>query len=338
MVVRLEDVAREAGVSTATVSRVFNGRPNVSEATRTAVAAAITMLGYDGRPGLGPDHTLMVGIITPDEECHSTREILRAMTELLATKSIVAVTFHCDESGLLDERAVEILIERRFDGVAVVGGRPLVIDVGTAPYAALRASSVALVTVGGTGEFLGGAGIAVDDSLSIELATERLLSDGHANIGYIARRDPWISVEHKTRTFTSLMASAVTGRRGGGLVERASPSIEGAQLAARTMLNDGVSALICETDWMTIGALRAARELGRQVPADIALVSCQDSPLLRELDPPITAVRQPSAEMGRAAAMELMRQLAGEGVQRGELVFRPELQARASTVRRAQAA
>jgi len=128
---------------------------------------------------------------------------------------------------------------------------------------------------------------------------------------------------------------AAAARSGVGLdpdhVEHAIFSLEGGQAAAARLLDRGVTGLICASDPLALGAVRAARRRGLVVPADVSVIGYDDSALMNCTEPPLTTVRQPIEAMGRAAVDLLVRQIEGGSVEVGELLFEPELVVRAST-------
>jgi len=114
-------------------------------------------------------------------------------------------------------------------------------------------------------------------------------------------------------------------------VERTTFSMESARLAAARLIERGVTGMICASDVLALGSIRAARRLGLDVPADVSIVGFDDSALMTCTDPPLTTVRQPIEMMGQAAVDLLVNQIEGSGVAADELLFEPELVVRGST-------
>jgi DNA-binding LacI/PurR family transcriptional regulator len=115
------------------------------------------------------------------------------------------------------------------------------------------------------------------------------------------------------------------------LIERTLFSVEGGDTAGARLIEKGCTAVVCGSDLMALGAIRAARRTGLRVPDDFSVVGYDDSPLIPFTDPPLTTVRQSVAAMSEAAVRALLDEIAGEGAARGEFVFRPELVVRSST-------
>ncbi len=108
-------------------------------------------------------------------------------------------------------------------------------------------------------------------------------------------------------------------------------SLEGGQAAAMRLLDRGVTGIICASDPLALGAVRAARRRGLSVPADVSVVGYDDSAFMNCTEPPLTTVRQPIEAMGRAAVELLALQIGGRTVPSDELLFEPELVVRGST-------
>jgi LacI family repressor for deo operon, udp, cdd, tsx, nupC, and nupG len=102
-------------------------------------------------------------------------------------------------------------------------------------------------------------------------------------------------------------------------------------VAAARLITKGVTGMICASDVLALGSIRAARRLGLQVPHDVSVVGFDDSAFMTCTDPPLTTVRQPIEMMGQAAVDLLVSQIEGTAVQRDELLFEPELVVRGST-------
>jgi DNA-binding LacI/PurR family transcriptional regulator len=115
------------------------------------------------------------------------------------------------------------------------------------------------------------------------------------------------------------------------LVERTSFSMEGARAAASKLIERGATGIVCASDVLALGTVRAARRLGLRVPNDVSVVGYDDSAFMNCTDPPLTTVRQPIEAIGQAAVDLLVSQIEGVGVTPDELLFEPELVVRGST-------
>ncbi len=118
------------------------------------------------------------------------------------------------------------------------------------------------------------------------------------------------------------------------LVQHSLYTLEGGQAAAAALLDRGCTAVVCASDMMALGAIRAARERGLEVPDDVSVVGFDDSVLVAFTDPPLTTVRKPVPAMGQAAVRTLLEEIGGTPAPHSEFVFMPELVVRGSTAAR----
>lgn len=325
----LEEVAKYAGVSIATVSRVYNSKPNVSATTRATVTAAIAHLGYDGHQRLAADRFRVIGVVVCDDDSAMYRDVVRVLAQSLSLSRITVITVFVDGTIDAEQQAIEMLLERRISGIAMIAGHYRKGDARETGFAGLRARSIPLVAVGEASGDAEVPSVSWDDRSTVHLAVEHLIEHGHEAIGFIARDDEWNSTERKISAFERAGANRAGGLR--LLVERAGSMSESADVAATDLLARGVTALLCETDWMAVGALRAVARLGLAVPTDVSLVAFEDSKMLAALRPSVSAIRQSVEQVGRAAAHELVRQLDGGRSRGSGLTFHPELVVRESS-------
>ncbi|HEX5569324.1 MAG TPA: substrate-binding domain-containing protein, partial [Streptomyces sp.] len=115
------------------------------------------------------------------------------------------------------------------------------------------------------------------------------------------------------------------------LVQHSLYTLEGGQAAATALIERDCTAIVCASDMMALGAIRAARQLGRSVPEDVSVIGFDDSPLIAFTDPPLTTIRQPVTAMGQAAVRALLEEVGGTPAPHSEFVFLPELVVRGST-------
>jgi alanine racemase len=115
------------------------------------------------------------------------------------------------------------------------------------------------------------------------------------------------------------------------LVELSMFGVEGGAAAAQRLLDRGVSAVVCGSDMMALGVIRAVRQRGLSVPGDVSVVGYDDAPMMEFTDPPLTTVRQPVGAMGLAAVQFLLEEILGHTTPHTEFLFRPELVVRNTT-------
>jgi DNA-binding LacI/PurR family transcriptional regulator len=328
---RLADIAAQAGVSEATVSRVLNGKPGVSETTRQAVLTALDVLGYE-RPAKLKQHAAgLVGLIVPELENPIFPAFAQVIESALARQGYTPVLCTQTPGGVHEDEYTKMLLERGVAGIVFVSGLHADATADPARYQALRRRGLPIVLVNGYVEGVDAPFISNDDVASMELSVGHLVELGHTRIGLAVGPQRFTTVLRKMAGFREAM------RRRLGLddvepwIETTLFSVEGGGAAAERLVERGATALICGSDLMALGAVRALRARGLDVPRDVSVVGYDDSLLIAFTDPPLTTVRQAVQAMGAAAVRALLDEIAGLPAPRAEYVFRPELVVRAST-------
>jgi DNA-binding LacI/PurR family transcriptional regulator len=321
---RLAEVARKVGVSEATVSRVLNGRPGVSDPTRQAVLTALDVLGYERPTQLRGVRARLVGLVMPE----LGNPIFPALAEVVGG-ALVQLGFTpvlCTRSagGLSEAEYVTMLLDQQVSGVVFCGG------LTAQEHAQLLERRVPVVLLNAAVDWVGFPQVSTDDTAAVQQAYAHLTSLGHRRIGLLVGPREHVPSERKTAAFLEL-AARHGAEEPGRLVGHALFSFEGGQAAAADLLGTGITALICGSDVLALGATRAVRRAGRTVPGDVSVVGYDDSAFMNYTDPPLTTLRQPIEAMARAAVTLLVNQIDGTRPTPKELLHEPELVVRGST-------
>ena len=323
-------MAKQAGVSEATVSRVLNGKPGISDATRAAVLTALDVIGYERPTHLRVRRARMVGLIVPELQNPIFPALAEVVAGALAQRGFNAVL--CTRTGSMSEAEyVEMLLERQVSGMIFAGGQYAEADAPHDHYLRLLQLRLPVVLVNAAAEHLDFPRVSTDDAVAMEQAYGHLASLGHERLGLILGPPDHVPSARKLAAF-----QVVAGRANGGplpaeLVERTMFSLEGGHAAAGRLIARGVTGIICGSDPLALGAIRAARRAGLSVPAGLSVIGYDDSAFMSCTDPPLTTVRQPIEAIGRAAVEMLAGQIEGSSIPPDELFFEPELVARGST-------
>jgi DNA-binding LacI/PurR family transcriptional regulator len=327
---RLTEVARKAGVSEATVSRVLNGREGVSEATRTAVLTALDVLGYERPTKLRGERARLVGLVLPELQNPIFPALAEVVTGALAQRGFTPALCARTIGGISEADYVEMLLDHQVSGVIFAGGSYALADAKHDHYRRLTERGLPVVQVNAGVDALGFPRVSADDAVAVEQAYGHLLSLGHERVGMVL--GPEDHVPSRRKMDAMVAAAARLGRKSPeDLVERTSFSMEGARAAATKLIDRGATGIVCASDVLALGTVRAARRLGLRVPQDVSVVGYDDSAFMNCTDPPLTTVRQPIEAMGQAAVDLLVSQIEGVGVTPDELLFEPELVVRGST-------
>lgn len=328
------DVARLAGVSHQTVSRVLNEAANVSPATRKRVLAAMKKLDYRPNPAaksLVTGHSRSLGVVSfnttlfgPASTLAGIEQAAREVHYAVTMASLEAV----DRKSMID--AIERLRDQRVAGIAVVAP-----TVATQDALQSVPTRTPLVAVEGD-PYLDIPVVAVDQLLGAREVTQHLLELGHRSIWHVRGPEHWLEATGRFHGWQEALKEAgITPPKTipAGDWSPASGYRAGLALAERT----DVTAVFVANDQMAIGVLRALHESGRRVPGDISVVGFDDIPESEYLTPPLTTVRQPFDEVGRRCVRLLLDQIeAGERIQRREIV-RPQFVRRQSSAAPARA-
>jgi DNA-binding LacI/PurR family transcriptional regulator len=327
---RLAEVAAKVGVSEATVSRVLNGRPGVSDGTRAAVLTALDVLGYERPTQLRGERAGLVGLVLPELQNPIFPAFADVVGNALAQRGFTPLLCTRTAGGVSEADYVELLLQHAVAGVVFAGGLYAQADVSHEHYRQLVRRRLPAVLVNAAIDDLGFPRVSCDDAVAVEQAFGHLVALGHERLGMVLAPADHVPSRRKLAAFLACADKAGL-TVAPGTVEHAMFSLESGQAAANRLLERGVTGIICASDPLALGAIRAARRRGMSPPEDVSVVGFDDSALMNCTDPPLTTVRQPIEAMGRAVVDLLAAQLAGAQVSTEELLFEPELVVRAST-------
>jgi DNA-binding LacI/PurR family transcriptional regulator len=331
----LEAVAREAGVSRATVSRVVNGSPKVSPDVRKTVEKAITRLGYVPNPAarsLVTRRSDSVGVVITEPTSRLFEEpffprLLRGITAELSANELQLVLLMPESAG--DEARLErYLAAGHVDGALLVslhGGDPL-------PERLAR-YGLPIVVVGRPPQGSAASYVDVDNRGAARTAVSHLIADaGRRHVATIAGpQDMQVGIDRLGGYRDALAQAGLPG--GDDLVAIGDFTYDGGAAAMRQLLvaSPDVDGLFAASDLMAAGALATLRASGRQVPTDVAIVGFDDSAIATSADPPLTSVRQPIEEMGREMARLLLTSIARPDAVPRQVILGTRLVRRASS-------
>jgi DNA-binding LacI/PurR family transcriptional regulator len=302
----LEAVAREAGVSRATVSRVVNGSPKVSTDVRRSVEKAITRLGYVPNPAarsLVTRRSDSVGVVITEPTTRLFEEpffprLLRGINAELAANELQLVLL-MPESQADEARLERYLAAGHVDGALLVslhGDDPL--------PARLAKRGLPLVVAGRPPIGSSASYVDVDNRDAARTAVAHLIEDaGRTRVATISGpRDMHVGIDRLGGYHDALARAGLPADD--GLIAEGDFTYEGGAGAMRTLLKarPDLDALFAASDLMAAGALSVLRAAGRRVPEDVAIAGFDDSAIAESADPPLTSVRQPIEEMGREMA------------------------------------
>jgi LacI family transcriptional regulator len=330
----IKDVAERAGVSVGTVSNVLNHPERVAEATRASVLSAITALGFvrnSSAAALRAGTNRSLGLIVLDMANPFFQDVARGAEQVADELGYAVVLCNSDEQPTRENRYLQVLEEQRVRGVLITP-----IEVNSKRLDALRRRGTPTVLVDRHDPRVNCCSVAVDDVVGGELSGAHLTALGHEKIIYFS--GPLGLRQCADRLAGLLQAVAAAGLdpdRAVEVVEERALNARTAYAAARERFERGcdATAAFCANDLMALGVLRAALSTGRKVPDDMAIVGYDDIEFAADAAVPLTSIRQPTNQIGRAAAQLLVDECDHPDAHaHQQVMFKPDLVVRESTV------
>lgn len=323
----MADVARVAGVSHQTVSRVLNEADRVRPETRERVLLAMRELDY--RPNsvaraLVTGRSRTLGVVSFDTTLYGPASTLFGIERAAHAKgyfvSIVSVT-SLDRASVL--RAVERLRAQGVDGILIITPQD------TAAEAVLHTPPDVPVVAVEAGPERSVPVVAVDQVAGATAATEHLLELGHRTVWHVAGPSDWLEARQRIDGWMATLERA--GADVPPLLTGDWSARSGYELGRRLRNVRDITAIFAANDQMALGILRALYEAGREVPRDLSLVGFDDIPEAQFFTPPLTTVQQDFNELGRQSLMLLLEEIAMSERSSAHVVVPPTLRIREST-------
>jgi len=325
----LRDVARHAGVSVATASRVATGSNAVRAETRQRVERAMRELLYvAAAPRV---ESGVIGLLMPE----LANPIFPALAQEMETRATALgfVTVLCTTAASPEAEAqyVHMLLERRVDGMIFISCEMTDLRADHSHYARLLAEGARIVFVNGGVERLDVPAVGVDERAAGHLATTHLLELGHRRIGFVAGPRHFVPTREKAAGREAALTEA--GVDPDGLVASAEFGVEGGREALRQLLArpDRPTGVICSSDLMAIGVLKEAAAAGLRVPEDLSVVGFDGIEATEWTQPALTTIEQPVADIAETAVNALKSLMEEPDRPLPNFLFRPQLRVRSST-------
>lgn len=333
LTVTIYDVAREAGVSMATVSRVVNNNPNVKPQTRKRVFESIERLGY--RPnavarGLASKKTTTVGVVIPDISNAIFAEVARGIEDIANMYRYNIILCNADKRKDKEISVINTLLEKQVDGLLFMGG-----TVTKEHLEAFKTSSVPIVLCATTDNNNSIPAVDIDHEKAAFDAVSLLIQYGHRNIGMISGtlQDPANGYARFQGYKKALEAAGIP------LIDehirignyRYESGIEAMKYFIE--LADKPTAIFAATDEMAIGAIHTIQDANLKVPEDISVISVDNSRMASMVRPLLTTVAQPMYDIGAVSMRLLTKLMNKEQVEVTKIVLPHEVIVRKSVAR-----
>ncbi|WP_062367231.1 LacI family DNA-binding transcriptional regulator [Variovorax paradoxus] len=333
----IKDVALRAGVSVTTVSHVVNDTRHVSAKGRERVEEAIRELGYVPNAmarSLKSNTTSTLGMLIPNSSNPYFAEIVRIVEDRCFGAGYTLVLCNTDDEPRRQSVYLQVLAERRIDGLIVVST-----GAGDDDSLVTQLDGLRIPTVLVDREIADPACDLVETAHMQGglLAVRHLLSLGHKRIACIGGPVGVMPSEQRIEGWRMALAEAGTAPNADALLWRGGFTSQGGYEAMHAILRteEAPSAVFVCNDLMAIGALRAAHESGVRVPDELSIVGFDDIELSAYTSPPLTTVAQPKERIGALAVDMLLERVGGKRRDARKVVLQPELRVRASTARHA---
>ncbi|MER2063769.1 MAG: catabolite control protein A [Alkalibacterium sp.] len=304
--ITIYDVAREAGVSMATVSRVVNGNPNVKPTTRKKVLEVIDRLDY--RPnavarGLASKKTTTVGVIIPDVTNLYFSSLARGIDDIATMYKYNIILANSDKNEEKEVQVLNTLLAKQVDGVIFMGNK--ITDELRAEFSRSRTPVVLAGTVD-PDEQVGS--VNIDYEKATEESTSMLINNGHKKVAFISEsHDEPINGVYRLKGYKSALEKASLPYEE-DLVLQSEYTYKVGEAVYEQLNKAGATAAVVADDELALGVLNAALDRGVKVPEDFEIITSNNSKLTEMSRPRLATVEQPLYDIG-AVAMRLLTKL-----------------------------
>ncbi|MEU4156875.1 LacI family DNA-binding transcriptional regulator [Actinoplanes sp. NPDC026670] len=326
----MTDVARLAGVSHQTVSRVLNDHPNVKEQTRIRVRAAIAELGY--RPNraaraLVTGRSQLIGVVARNSTLFGPATMLSEFEQAAADAGFAVSVGSVRE---LDRSSISAVVDRHLD--QRVAGLVVIANTASATEALAEIpEDLPVVFIDGDPSS-GRPLVTVDQVAGARAATRHLLDAGHETVWHVSGPTDWFDSAGRIQGWRQTLEEA--GAEVPPLLSADWSAAEGYRTGQMLARMPEVTAIFTANDHLALGILRALHERGRRVPHDVSVVGFDDVPEAAYFIPPLTTVRQAFGDVARAALSLLLGQMRDDSGTADQIVVPPQLIVRESAPRR----
>ena len=301
--IKLNELADEAGVSLSTVSKVLNGRSDVSAATRARVEAILDRQGYQRRVGLS-NRAALIELVFPELDTAWAMEIIRGVENIASANGLSVVLTESGDRQSPSNDWVDGVLRRRPVGVVLVFS-----DLAEAAKAKLKSRAIPFVVIDPAGDPAADVpSVGSANWTGGLMATRHLIELGHKRIAAITGRDDMMCSFARVDGYRSAMNSAglpIDEK----LVRFGNFQVDGGRSIALELLSgpDRPSAIFAGSDLQALGVIEAARTLGLRVPTDLSIVGYDDLQLAQWSSPALTTIHQPLMAMAEEAARLVVR-------------------------------
>lgn len=310
---KVVDVARLAGVSTATVSRVLNDPSVVSEATREAVLMAVKETGYRvnrAARNLRTNTSKTILALVPNLSNPFFSNILSGLERELSAADYNLLVTDSGDMQLSADQIQRFIAAGQADGLVILDG-----GIALDALKEVRAASpqCPIVFACEWVEDFAGPSVRADNDGGIRMLIDHLAEQGHRRFGHVSGPATNVLSHYRQRAFEQRVAELGVECRKEWVIPGDFSIAAGTKAAARiAQMNDGPTAWICASDQIAFGLISGLTERGIKVPDDLSVTGFDNIEMTEVFNPPLTTIHQHRNKMGNEAARQLLRQLSGE--------------------------
>lgn len=329
MTVTIYDVAREANVSMATVSRVVNGNQNVKPATRKKVLKVIEELGY--RPnavarGLASKKTTTVGVIIPDISNSTYSELARGIEDIATMYRYNIILSNSDQNENKELQLLETMLGKQVDGIVFMSDM-----ISPELLKELERSPTPIVLAGSIEESGKIASVNIDYYEAAYEAVKKLIDNGHKKVAFITGPlTSKINRDYKMKAYRNALEDAGIDFKPELVVECNNSYDEGIQAVA-DLKAEAPTAYFVNNDEMAIGVIHAVEEGGGSIPDEVEIISYENSKLARMARPMLSSVALPLYDIGAVSMRLLTKYMNKEEIDENQVILPYRIEERQST-------
>lgn len=329
MTVTIYDVAREANVSMATVSRVVNGNQNVKPATRKKVLKVIEELGY--RPnavarGLASKKTTTVGVIIPDISNSMYAELARGIEDIATMYRYNIILSNSDQNQNKELQLLETMLGKQVDGIVFMSD-----VISSELLYEMERSPTPIVLAGSIDESHSIASVNIDYYGAVYEAMQKLIGNGHKKIAFLSGPlTSKVNKDYKLKAYQTALKDAGL-EYDEKLVMECDNSYDEALVAVESLMDANPTAYFVSNDEMSIGVIHGVEAHGKKIPEDVEIISYENSKLARMARPMLTSVALPLYDIGAVSMRLLTKYMNKEEIEENQVILPYRIEERQST-------
>ena len=327
--ITIYDVAREAGVSMATVSRVVNGNPNVKPETRKKVNDVIERLDYHPNAvarGLASKRSTTIGVILPDITEMFFASLARGIDDIASMYNYNIIIENSDEDVDKKKEVLENLLAKQVDGIIYMGNA-----IDDKLREAFKAARVPVVFAGSVDDKHSAPSVSIDNTQAVYEAVKKLIDNKNKRVAFIAGplNEP-VNGKYRIEGYKKALAEANIPFNEKFIFETNNTYDAGVKLASQ-IASSKITAAFVANDGLAVGLLNGLHDLDVSVPEDFEIISSNNTSLTKMVRPQISSIGHPMYDTGAVAMRLLTKLMEKEDVEETNVVLKYDMVFRQST-------